>query len=262
MKERIGTVRLCGIAVLLLTLNFSSSAVWSNSVTAAAPVQFAPGTRVVMFEPGAGQWLLTTFGQTKPVSEFTFNNQLYRVVDSDKATVVPNVDAARLAEADLPFDRTSHRPASGDVVQVLDKDMRFAAHALLSTVQPGTTVRFEGKAYSVGADHSLSDTVLLYSCPLRRIEITRSAMQHITDRHTIGGTKNAGAGIFSPSENIPALIMNAQLVAPVVEPNGYVKRVFDAGRIIGGEGPKGQTSTYFVIATQSGKLVTAYPVVR
>jgi hypothetical protein len=93
------------------------------------------------------------------------------------------------------------------------------------------------------------------------IEITDSAWQHITDRHTVGGAKSSGASIFNQGEDIRALIKMAEGISPVLEANGYLKREFDAGHIIGTDPATGrQTSTCRVIATQSGKLVTAYPV--
>jgi len=95
----------------------------------------------------------------------------------------------------------------------------------------------------------------------QHIEVTPSAWQHIMDRHTVGGARSAGTSIFNPGEDIRALIKKAELITPVREENGYLKREFDAGHIIGTDPATGkQTSRCRVIATQSGKLVTAYPV--
>lgn len=260
------------IVALLFALIISIPAIWANSETQSNALQtdksvyFAPSIRVMLFSPSAGQWAIATFGQTAPGNEFYFNNQLYRAIGTDKAEVVPNVDAVKLLEADLQYDKTSRRPTSSDVVQVLDKDAKFVAHAVFGLVPPGATVRFQGRAFNVKSDRSLTNTGIVFSSAagtLRRIEITRSGMQHVTDRHTVGGARNAGASIFNPGENIQVLIKAAQLTIPTVEANGYFKRVCDAGRGIGFDGRKGkQTGTYFVITTQSGQLVTAYPVVE
>lgn len=251
--------RLICVTAVLLSLIIAGLAAGANSGG------LTPDTRVITFSSGSGQWVLTTFAQVKPGSEFYFNNQLYRAADSDKPQVVLSADAGRLAEADLPLDKTSRRPEVGDVVQVLGKDLRFVAHAMLSAVPTGETIRFQGIAYTVAADRSLVETRTVFraaTTTLQRIEITKSAWQHIRDGHTVGGTENAGKSIFNPGENIQALIKNAELLTPVPEANGNLKRDFDAGRNIGMDGLGGrQTSTYRVITTQSGKLVTAYPIV-
>lgn len=266
-----------GILALLLVV-FSSLAVWANSdskfnaplfagdATKNAPqVRFARDTRLMLFLPGKGQWVLGTFAQAKLGNEFYYNNQLYRVVDSEKSQLVLNVDAGKLLEADLQYQEISRRPRTGDIVQVLDKNSLFEAHALLDTVQPGAIIRFQGRAYSVKADRSLVNTGTVFSSatsPLQRIEITRSGLKHVMDRHTPSGAMNTGKSIFNVGEDIQALIKNAEIAAPVMEKNGYLRRDFDVGRNIGIDGrTTRQTSTYRVITTQSGKLVTAYPMV-
>jgi hypothetical protein len=267
-----------GILALLLVV-FGSLAVWASSdsrfnaplfagdATKNAPqVRFARDTRLMLFLPDKGQWVLSTFAQAKPGNEFCSNNQLYRVVDSEKAQLVLNVDAGKLLEADLQYQKINNRrPRTGDIVQVLDKNNLFVAHALLDTVQPGAIIRFQGRAYSLKADGSLVSTGTVFSSatsPLQRIEITRSGLQLVMDRHTPSGALNTGKSIFNVGEDIQALIKNAEIAAPVLEENGYLRRNFDAGRNIGIDTSRNrQTSTYRVITTQSGKLVTAYPMV-
>lgn len=260
-NKRIELMRLCIAVALFITFFSTNSVVWASSE---AQVNFAQNTRIMLFSPS--EWVLSTFEQAKPGNEFYFNNQLYRVVDSDKAQFVLKIDASKLFEADRQYDKISRRPVASDLVQALDKDIRFVEHALLGTVQPGSTVRFQGRAHKVKTDRSLTNTGITFSSaisPLQRIEITRSGLQHIMDRHTIGGTMNAGKSIFNTGENIQALIKDAQLAAPVQQAGGNCQRVFDAGRIIGTDRATGkQTSTYRVITTQSGKLVTAYPVLQ
>lgn len=252
-----------GLIALVCLVLISSLAGCANSQTlskTAKTYSLAPSTRVVLFTPGVGQWAIAAFGQAKPGNEFYFNNQLYRVVGSDKAEVVAFVDSSKLFEADRPTDATSRRPRASDVVQILGADTRPVSHTLYSAVQPGTTIRFQGIAYNISAK-GIAHVYSSATSALQHIEITKSAWQHITDRHTTGGTQNAGAGIFYPGVDIRALIKDAELITPVLESNGYVSREFDAGHVIGYEGRK-QTSTYRVIATQTGKLVTAYPVVQ
>jgi hypothetical protein len=249
------------IVVLLLALVISSLAVWAG-----APTTFSPSTRVMLFSPDAGQWAIAAFEQAEPGNEFFFNSQLYRVSEAGKAQVVPNVDAAKLLEADLQYDKSSRRPEAGDVVQTLDKDIRFVSHAVFATVQPGATVRFQGRAWRVKQDRSVANTGIVFSSStpnLQRIEITARGFQHVTDRHAVGGTTTAQKSMFNPTEDIQALIRCAQLTTPVQEPNGLFKRLFDAGRMIGVDGYKRkQTSTYTVITKPSGELVTAYPVLE
>lgn len=92
------------------------------------------------------------------------------------------------------------------------------------------------------------------------IEITESALQHVIDRHTVGGSMTAGKSIFSSGENVRDLIKDAELLAPTPQDRGNYQRVVDAGRTIGIDRRTGQpTSTYTVITTESGKLVTAFP---
>ncbi len=253
--------RLLFFAVVLLILG--SLPVWADSAKTPTPVQFAPETRVMLFSVVGGQWIIAEFGRVRAGCEFYFNNQLYSVIDSEKAQVVLSVDTGKLFEADRPANQASRKPKAGDVVQVVGKDSRISGHALLATVQPGATVRFQGKAYTIKADRTLADAgkAPQTNAVFQHIEITRSSAQHVIDRHTVNGTQTAGKSVFSPSEDIAALIKQAELVTPLLEPNGYSSREFDAGRIIGTEGyRRKETSAFRVITTKTGKLVTAYPV--
>lgn len=250
-----------GLFVLLIAFLISSIAGCADSQTTSnASVEVASHTRIVMFTPGVGQWAITTFGKAKPGNEFYFSGQLFRAVGSGKAQVSLLVDSAKLFEADRPSDATSRQPRAGDVVQILGQDTRPVSHALYDSVKPGATIRFQGVAYSVSSQ-GLAKNYSSAASRLQRIEITASAWQHVMDRHTPDGAKNAGTSIFYPQVNIRALIKDSELITPVPESNGYVTREFDAGYTIGYQGNR-QTSTYRVVATQSGKLVTAYPIVQ
>ncbi len=257
-------VRMHGIAALLCILIAGVLASCARpEAQSAAPVSFPPGTRVVVFMPAAGHWAVATVSEAQPGNEFVFSSRLYRLVEAGKAQPVPSVDTARLFDADRQYDKTSRRPGASDVVQILGEDGRFAAHSPLSAVQPGSTIRFQGRAYAVGRDRSLTSTGTVFTSAaitLQRIEITTSGLQHVIDRHTAGGSMNAGKSVFNPGENIQALIRNAELLTPVRQAQGNCQRVFDAGRPIGTDRATGrQTSTYTVITTESGKLVTAFP---
>lgn len=254
----------CAIALALALVVCGSASCADAAAQSPSSVDVPSRTVGLLFVPDNNQWLLACFSQAKSGDEFYFGGRLYRATGPGKAQVVLIISASRLAEADLPYDRTSRHPIPGDVVQNLGSDMQFVEHAEVSSAKSGSVVRFQGKVYKIGADRKLVDTGITLSAdatPLRRIEITRSGLQHVLDRHSVGGSSTAGTSIFCGGENIQALIMDAQIATPVLEQNGYYKRVMDAGRIIGGEGLRGKrTSAYRVITTQSGKLVTAYPV--
>jgi hypothetical protein len=136
----------------------------------------------------------------------------------------------------------------------------------LADLRPDDVVCVIGKDLGVGKPLParlviVKAKVEAYRSPAgQHIEITSSALRHIMDRHTVDGTKNAGTSIFNAEVDIRALIKSAETVTPVLETNGRLKRVIDAGRIVGTYPDTGkQTSKYRVITTQSGKLVTAYP---
>ncbi len=276
--EYMGFLQRCAIFALLFVLLFSSQAGYAKTSAkpnasspvieaprSLPPVVFDPLIRVVLFEPGTGKWFLTEYKDTKPGSEICCDNQFYRIDESGKAQPVLNVRANRLFEAGRSYDYTSRPPGNSDIVQVLDKDMRPLYHAVLSAVKSGTTVRFQGKAYNISSKRKPADTGTVFyaaDSTLQRIEITKSATRHITDRHTVSGKSNAGASIFDPDEDIRVLIKNAEIVSPMQSRDKF-KRVLDAGHIIGVDSQSGkQTSLYIVITTQTGILVTAYPSLR
>lgn len=226
--------------------------------------QFTANTRIVIYTSDSGDWTLATCSWAKPGNEFYFNGRLYRVTGSSSIQFVLKTDSSKLFEADRSFDKSSRQPSSTDVVGVKQKDTLVGSHELFSSVPPASTIRFQGKCYTIKPDRSLVDLGIDNSVVIgarQHIEVTKSSWQHVMDRHTVGGSKNAGASIWYSGEDIKALIRIAELITPSVESNGYLARDCDAGRPIGYDGyKKVQTSTYRVIATQSGKLVTAYPI--
>ncbi|MHB1462672.1 MAG: hypothetical protein ACYC1M_15390 [Armatimonadota bacterium] len=232
--------------------------------------QFTSATGVMLFVTDTGQWQPGSCAQAKPGSEFLYNNKLYRVLNSNTVNLIPGADAAKLFEAARPSDKTSRLPTPKDIVQLLDKNRLPVSHDLLSVIPAGSTVGFQGRAYTLKADRSVAPAKISPAIlsMLQHIEVTTSSWQHIMDRHTAGGAKNAGASTFNGGEDIKALIKQAEIVTPEIESNGYVSRDYDAGHIVGYDDYRydkrknRQTSTIKVIATQTGKLVTCYPVVK
>ncbi len=250
-----------GSLAILSTL----SLVAGEATDDASQVRFSRAARLMLFVPAQGQWVLSSFAHTKPGNEIYVNNRLYRVSGPNHARLVLIATADKLLNADRPYQGTSRRPVSGDVVQVLGSEGLFAAHAFLEEVRPDATVRYLGVAYSLKADRSLVSTGAVFASaagPVQPIDITRNGLQHVLDRHTPGGSMTMGRSVFLPGEDVQALIRNAEIAAPILEGNGYLRRDMDAGRHIGVDGRRTMnTSTYRVITTQSGKLVTAYPII-
>lgn len=255
--------RLNTIVIVLAVVACLSTGCADTASPPDASVDVSSNTVGLLFAPDSGGWTIAPFRQAKPGDEFYSGGRLYRATASTKANPVLSMSASKLTEADLPFCKSSRPPKSDDAVQILSDDMRFIAHSELAAVKPGSLLRFQGKAYKIAADRKLTDTGITFSentTQLRAIEITDRGMRHVMDRHSVGGASTAGKSIFSAGENIRALILDAQLATPVLQQNGYLKRVMDAGRIIGIDRYRGtRTSTYWVITTQTAKLVTAYP---
>ena len=266
----IGFVWTAVLAACLMAVcwNFTGTAAPQQSTTATAigiaPLpQFISSSRVVLYDSDTSEWNLTTFSQAKPANEIYYNGWLYRVINSGKLEFILQTDPGRLFEADRAFDKTSRRPTPNDIVSVRHKDTQFVTHELFSNVQPDTNIRFQGKTFVLKADRKLIDlgidnSIMIGS--LQHIEVTNSSWQHIMARHTVNGSQNAGASVFYPGEDIKALIKLAELITPTQESNGYYSRDCDAGHSIGYDGARyPKTTSFKVIATQSGKLVTAYP---
>ena len=96
------------------------------------------------------------------------------------------------------------------------------------------------------------------------VEVTKikigSGLQHVLDRHVVGGTKVLGKSIFSNGEDVVKLIEQAEKITPIKQTGGNFERIVDAGRTIGTDKNTGKlTSIYTVITDTSGNLVTAFP---
>ena len=99
--------------------------------------------------------------------------------------------------------------------------------------------------------------------PLRMgggIKIGVQGLEHVAERHTVGGAKSMGKSVFAAGEDLVALIKNAEGTQAVTQPNGRLQRIVDAGRAIGTDrATGGKTSLYTVITDKIGNLVTAFP---
>jgi RHS repeat-associated protein len=93
------------------------------------------------------------------------------------------------------------------------------------------------------------------------INITARGLEHVLERHGAGGARTAGKSVFNAGEDIVGLIRQAETV-PAAQQAGRTtfERVVNAGRTIGVDRATGQpTSTYTVITSAAGDLVTAFP---
>jgi len=245
------------------------------SALAAAPTALSPDARVAVFSSQTEEWVQTPFAQVTPGAEFTYDGRLYKSDDSGRAAIVPGIDAGNLVRADRPYDNSSYRgPAKTDAVQVLDADLRVTKHAVLGTVPSRTRLCFQGRVYYLEASRNLAYRGIINATKIRQhkpegyilqktlvrsqpIEVTQSALRHVTDRHTAGGAANAGKSVFSGEWR--SLVNDAIYYIPV-ESGSNMQRVIDAGRPIGIYRATGKPiNTYTVITTPSGKLVTAFP---
>jgi RHS repeat-associated protein len=96
---------------------------------------------------------------------------------------------------------------------------------------------------------------------LKSIKITKKGLDHVLQRHVVGGARTAGKSIFNAGEDVSALVRNASGVQRVKQVSGNnFERVVDAGRTIGVDRVTGNpTSVYTVITNAADELVTAFP---
>lgn len=187
------------------------------------------------------------------------------------AESAPSAPVAGVSAASTP------KLEASDVVRVMDKAAEYVAFTVLNTMQPGAAIGFQCVISGLNTNSSTAETATKPTEPAKTpqpadkhevknevrypIEITSSGWEHVMSRHTAGGAQNAGKSIFSQGVDIRALIKDAETVVPVRESNGYYSRERDAGSKVGYDGRSGKpTNVYRVITTQSGQLVTAYPV--
>jgi RHS repeat-associated protein len=92
------------------------------------------------------------------------------------------------------------------------------------------------------------------------INVTEKGLQHVLERHTVGGAKSAGKSLFNAGTDIKALVKAAESKAPETLPNGDLRFTVDAGQNVGVNRATGQaTSQYTVVTDSSRNLITAHP---
>jgi RHS repeat-associated protein len=91
------------------------------------------------------------------------------------------------------------------------------------------------------------------------VNISGKVLKHVMEKHFPGATVEGGS-IFGQGEKMADLLQNIESVAPVVLPNGDLRRIVDAGRIVGRDVTTGQpTSIYTVVTDAADNLVTMHP---
>jgi RHS repeat-associated protein len=121
----------------------------------------------------------------------------------------------------------------------------------------GAAVRTLASTLSVGT----SEAVVSGGYVASKIEITEAGLQHVLDRHIIGGALSTGKSLFDDNVTVTRLIADAaDAVPPIAQVNGNHAYIVDAGRTIGVDRATGAaTRIYTVIARPNGELVTAFP---
>jgi hypothetical protein len=86
-------------------------------------------------------------------------------------------------------------------------------------------------------------------------------LQHVIDKHTIGGFNTAGNSVFNAGENVVQLIRSGtQQVITKQRFGPNFQRIFDVGRNIGVDrATGGQTSVMTIIRDKAGNLITSFP---
>ena len=125
-------------------------------------------------------------------------------------------------------------------------------------VPPAPAVSTEGDFYNTTV--SCNPVQCTEGIDYTSINIPADRLQHVIDRHTVGGSQTQNASIFNQNVNVAELIQQAGQVPAYPQGRGNFERIVDAGRIIGIDRYTGQpTSIYTVITDRSGNLVTAFP---
>ena len=92
------------------------------------------------------------------------------------------------------------------------------------------------------------------------INVFTRGLEHISKLHTVLKIGSATKSTFRAEENIVTLIKAAASVRPIVQANGNLRFVVNAGRAIGYDyRTGGPTSFYTVITDRARNLVTAFP---
>lgn len=94
------------------------------------------------------------------------------------------------------------------------------------------------------------------------ISISNSRLQHITDRHTLGGSqfKAGKTSYFNDGVDVKNLIQNSVTGEARLNDRGFYEHIVDVGQDIGVDRVSGrQTSVMSVITDKKGNVVTAHP---
>lgn len=92
------------------------------------------------------------------------------------------------------------------------------------------------------------------------LRLSPRAEKHVREGHFMGGRNTRGKSLFAADADLAELLKLAAKSKPRRERNGRLKRVTDAGRVIGTDGRTGKPEKTFVVISESdGAVVTMYP---
>jgi hypothetical protein len=92
------------------------------------------------------EWQDALLKDVKPGQEFIADNYLYKIRTPTIIEGCPEVDVAKIPDADRPFDPDNYRlPTEDDVVYVLGKEFPHSGHWLRRAVQPHHPFLFQGR---------------------------------------------------------------------------------------------------------------------
>jgi hypothetical protein len=91
------------------------------------------------------------------------------------------------------------------------------------------------------------------------IIIGADRLRHVINLHSILKLGANGKSAFVIGEDIVGLVKAAQSAQPLAQAGGNLKRIVDAGRVIGVTREGNPTTVYTVITNARNELVTAFP---
>lgn len=177
--------------------------------------------------------------------------------------VTGSIDAVSLDQAQAMANFANRaimlgRQRSNELVRLLEQHWKFVAAqvaiAALAAATDGAAAPLEGAVEGGEVAGTAADGAA------GTVEATESGLQHVVDRHFLGGAASEGKSLFNAGEDAAGLVRAANAVPAQAGANGNLIRVVDAGRVIGIDRATGlPTSTYTVVTNSAGKLVTAFP---
>jgi hypothetical protein len=169
--------------------------------------------------------LIATTNGTVPIEDITSGNTVWccdtdhRLADevicwkSDSSTSPASASSGQTdvqGSTDSIYGKASYRsPTSADLVRVIDDNMRTGRQAVLSTLQPGTRVCFQGRAYDLSAGKStgmmlLTDTGIVLSGVGRTFKRTADTLVDLRIRSS-GGRESVISGTPEHPFYVPAV---------------------------------------------------------